>query len=191
MPQVNCDNCGTVFECQNFRIMNRSNLFCSKRCEGQYRKNQTELNCECEVCGVKFHRKAYYVKKVKHVCCSKQCDSILRKTTFSGANNHQYGLKGDKNSSWKSNERVSSYGYRLIRDLDHPFKNSDDFVFEHRLLADKYLLTDENNVEINGKRYLKPEYIVHHIDKNRLNNDINNLRVMTLQEHIILHNTKN
>ena len=57
-----------------------------------------------------------------------------------GEGNHQFGLKGELNSSWKSNERISHYGYMLVRCLNHPFKNCDDFVFEHRLIAEKYLL---------------------------------------------------
>jgi hypothetical protein len=94
------------------------------------------------------------------------------------------------NSSWKSDEKISVYGYRLIRCLDHPFKNGDDFVFEHRLVAEKYLLNDENSIEINGKRYLRPELVVHHIDKNKLNNSVDNLVIMTRSEHTSMHTTK-
>lgn len=73
---------------------------------------------------------------------------------------------------------------------EHPFCNIDGRVFEHRLVAEQYLLNDDNSIEINGKRYLKPEFIVHHIDENKKNNDVNNLIVMTEREHRILHNKK-
>lgn len=76
----------------------------------------------------------------------------------------------------------------MIRVLDHPFRNSSDFVFERRLVAEQYLLTDETSIEINGKRYLKPEPEVHHIDQNKLNNDPSNLLILTKSEHIALHN---
>jgi hypothetical protein len=102
--------------------------------------------------------------------------------------NHQYGLKGSLNNSWKSDEKISHYGYKQIRSLNHPFKDGDDFVFEHRLVAEKYLLNEENSVMIDGQRYLKKEYHVHHIDFNRLNNDVSNLKVMLAGEHISLHN---
>jgi len=111
-----------------------------------------------------------------------------KKILFSGNGNHQYGLKGSKNSSWKSDERISSYGYKLIRVLNHPFRNSDDMVFEHRLLAEKYLLTEENSVFVNGIAYLSKEYDVHHKDFNRANNSLDNLVVMKKSAHKRLHN---
>jgi hypothetical protein len=106
-----------------------------------------------------------------------------------GNGNHQYGLRGNLNSSWKSDERISYYGYKLIRCLDHPFKNCDGFVFEHRLVAEKFLLDDTNSVMIDGKLYLSPDYDVHHIDFNRLNNDPSNLLVITRSDHAQLHAT--
>lgn len=108
---------------------------------------------------------------------------------MTGENNHQYGLRGSLNASWKSDEKISIYGYRLIRDLTHPFANCDGFVFEHRLVAEKYLLTDENSVEINGKRYLSNDFQVHHKDHNRLNNSVDNLEVMSKSDHMHLHSS--
>lgn len=107
-----------------------------------------------------------------------------------GTGNHQYGLKGKANASWKTDEKITNYGYRKIRVLDHPFRDCDDFVFEHRLVAEKYLLTEENSIEIDGKKYLKKEYDVHHIDENRLNNDPSNLLVLIKGDHKRLHNAK-
>ena len=126
-------------------------------------------------------------KKHKHTYCSIECHRQAKKIYMLGKQNHQYGLLGDKNPTWKSNERISSYGYKLIRDLTHPFANSDGFVFEHRLIAEKELLNNTNSVVINNKKYLSKDYVVHHIDFNRLNNQINNLRVMKRNEHTYLH----
>lgn len=106
---------------------------------------------------------------------------------MSGDQNHQFGLKGSLNATWKSDERISYYGYRLIRKLDHPFKNSDDMVFEHRLVAEQYLLNESNSVDIDGKSYLSPEYDVHHIDFDRLHNTPDNLLVLTKSEHMKWH----
>ena len=110
-----------------------------------------------------------------------------KKIAYRGSGNHQYGLKGDKNSSWKSDDRISVYGYRLVRCLDHPFRNCDGFVFEHRLVAEKYLLNEENSVIIDGKRYLSPDLDVHHKDRNRLNNDPDNLEILTRSDHMKKH----
>lgn len=52
------------------------------------------------------------------------------------------------------------------------------------------MLNEDNSVEINGKFYLKPELEVHHIDENKLNNQPENLLILTKSEHIKLHNKK-
>lgn len=110
---------------------------------------------------------------------------------MSGQNNHQYGLKGSKNASWKSDSRVSRYGYILIRKLDHPFHDKAGFVLEHRLVAEKYLLNDENSVVVNGKHYLSPDYVVHHINFDRADNRPENLLVLTKKAHQQLHQSLN
>lgn len=110
---------------------------------------------------------------------------------MTGKNNHQYGLKGRLNSSWKSDIKITNYGYRKIRSLKHPFKDCDGFVHEHRLVAEQFLLTKENSIEINGRFYLRPEYIVHHKDEDRLNNDPNNLEVMLKGKHSSFHSKNN
>ena len=106
-----------------------------------------------------------------------------------GEGNHQFGLKGSKNASWKSDKKITTYGYIQTRNLNHPFKDKQDFVLEHRLIAEKYLLNDENSIEINGKRYLSPKYCVHHIDENKQNNNVNNLKVMKKEVHSSFHAT--
>lgn len=146
------------------------------------------LNCECPVCGTKFHAKKCYLERVKtDPCCCIECANKKRKVTMSGENNHQFGLKGQKNASWKSDKRISRYGYVQIRCLDHPFKDQDGFVFEHRLVAEKHLLTKENSVIVDGKMYLSKEYVVHHVDMNKKNNAVENLKVMTKAEHQSYH----
>lgn len=107
---------------------------------------------------------------------------------MTGANNHQFGLLGSLNASWGKDYKITNYGYKKIRCLKRPFHDIDGFVFEHRLVAEQYLLTDENSIEIDGVKYLKKEYSVHHIDKNKLNNDVSNLIVLPKGEHCSMHN---
>lgn len=183
---IKCENCGKEFECQNFRIQKHKHLFCTKRCEAEFRKSQAELNCICDYCGRLFHRKPSGIHSYWNTC-SKECSKEIRKIKMKGELNHQYNLKGELNASWKSDERISHYGYKLIRCLDHPFKNSDDFVFEHRLVAERYLLTEGCTVIIDGKAYLSPDFIVHHCDFNKLNNTPDNLRIMPLNTHTKYH----
>ena len=186
-----CANCGCDVEIYHRARLGRE-VCCSTKCMGEYRKRkhieQHRENIKiCVQCGKEYYCKPYHARKHNSRFCSRKCFYEWKKVGFSGKNNHQYGLKGSKNASWKSDEKISVYGYKLIRVLDHPFRNGDDFVFEHRLIAEKYLLNEENSIEINGKRYLKPDLIVHHIDHNRLNNSVDNLAIYTRAEHTRLH----
>lgn len=185
-----CEWCGKEFETYPSRLKAK-HICCSKQCQLELKKSLTEKNCTCPVCGKKFHCKPYHAKKYKNVFCSMECKKQYDSEKMKGTGNHQYGLKGKANASWKTDEKITNYGYRKIRVLEHPFRDCDDFVFEHRLVAEKYLLTEENSVEIDGKKYLKKEYDVHHIDENRLNNDPSNLLVLTKGDHKRLHNAKN
>lgn len=144
-------------------------------------------NCTCDVCGKSFHRKPSQILTRKRHYCSQACHYIGKREYMRGENNHQYGLKGAMNASWKSDEKESRYGYKQLYCPEHPFRDGANCVFEHRLVAEEYLLTDENSVEINGKKYLKPEYVVHHKDFDRKNNAPENLQVMTFAEHQSFH----
>ena len=185
-----CNNCSKLILIRHKERMNRAYAFCCKKCEGEYIKKITNFkhkpNCICEQCGKVFYKKLG-AKKSKHNFCSKDCHYEFKKESFKGENNHQYGLKGSKNASWKSDEKITYYGYKKIRVLDHPFKDCDGFVFEHRLVAEEFLLTDENSIEIDGKKYLRRELVVHHIDENKLNNNPSNLKIMSAEEHMSYH----
>lgn len=154
-------------------------------------KTEGWYNCTCPVCGKKFHLKPSHISKHKNHYCSKRCFYDAKKEYMKGSGNHQYGLKGDKNASWKTDRKLSRYGYIQVRCLNHPFRDKADMIFEHRLVAEKYLLNDENSVIVDGKRYLKKSYQVHHKNFDRTDNRVENLQVMTGKEHRRLHNKLN
>ena len=85
--------------------------------------------------------------------------------------------RGFKSNCWKGGRRMSTYGYSLIWNPEHPNCDADGYVFEHRLVMSDML----------GRSLGKGE-IVHHIDGNKLNNDINNLVLLKdAKEHAELH----
>lgn len=105
-----------------------------------------------------------------------------------GNGNHQYGLRGELNDSWKGGKKLTRYGYITVQCIGHPFSvGKGDYVLEHRLVSEKYLLNDENSIEINGKKYLKPEYVVHHKNHIRTDNRPENLEVMLKSKHSSIH----
>lgn len=184
-----CAVCGKEIEIFHKVRLDKENVCCSVECMGKFMKSN-DLNCECPICHKKFHVKPYHKNKCKVNYCSRECFRLAKKEYMKGEGNHQYGLKGSLNASWKSDKRVSNLGYYKVRCLEHPYRDSDDYVLEHRLVAEQYLLNKGNSIEINGKLYLKPELVVHHIDGNKLNNSPDNLEIMTLSEHSKLHNNK-
>ena len=153
--------------------------------------DESFYNCECPICGKKFHVKPYHLHRFKTNYCSKECQNEARKIYMRNEGNHQYGLKGRANATWKGGTKETCYGYLLVQQLGHPFSvGRSEYVFEHRLVAEKYLLTPENSVEINGKRYLSPDYVAHHKNGNKKDNRKENLEVMTLSEHQAMHAKK-
>lgn len=72
-------------------------------------------------------------------------------------------------------------------------------LYEYQYIdADGYLVTrtDRNTSALRVHRLIMEEYlgrklteqeVIHHVDLNKLNNDISNLRVMTREEHARLH----
>ena len=74
---------------------------------------------------------------------------------------------------------ISWNGYKMIYLPIHPPCDGKGYIREHILVMEKYL-----------GRYLTEDEIVHHIDENKLNNDINNLKLMTKYEHKCYHSSK-
>lgn len=182
-----CNNCGREVEIRHKARMFHKNIFCCKQCESEYKISHNPNYINCPICGTRFYVKPSKRKNSEINFCSLECMGEYRKNAYLGENNPNYGNIGSKNPLWQSDEKISPYGYRLIRVLDHPFKNCDGFIFEHRLIAEKYLLNDYNSIEINGVRYLSPEFHVHHLDFNRLNNDVDNLCVIHKTMHAKFH----
>lgn len=149
-------------------------------------------NSICQVCSKGFYRRPSAILRNNTYCCSRECSSLLRSQWMKGAGNHQFGLKGEANSSFKSDSKISNYGYLLVRSLSHPLSNSDGFLFAHRAIIEEYLIANDPGslylIDLDGRQVLSPDIIVHHNDGNKLNNTISNLSVMDKGDHVSLHN---
>lgn len=67
-------------------------------------------------------------------------------------------------------------GYIAVYFPDHPKSNKDGYIMEHDLIMECYI-----------GRWLKDEEVVHHKNKIRNDNRIENLELMTFREHARLH----
>ena len=98
--------------------------------------------------------------------------------TFSEESKEKMRLmaKGDKNHSWKGGITKHN-SYILIYKPNHPFATKENYVLEHRLVMEKIV-----------KRYLKPGEVVHHINRIRDDNRIENLMLFENDsEHFKYH----
>lgn len=169
--------------------------FCSYKCYEEWQKWNKEPNCECSVCGKKMYIKASRLKRVKNgITCSKDCANKLKSEYMLGENNHQFGLTGDKNSSFAGKTIISNYGYVLEYCPGHPYphdrSNNTTRVFQHRLVIERNSKQfDDKYFEIiDGWKVLKPIYNVHHINEDKTDNRLENLQITTRSEHTSIHN---
>lgn len=130
------------------------------------------ITLRCEVCKGSFKVKPSKAKDRR--TCSISCSKVQRQYWMTGKGNHQYGLKGKKNSSWKSDRRISSLGYILVRHSSST--RSDGFVLEHILVMEQAL----------GRKITAKE-CVHHKNGNRQDNPIENLELLLRRDHSALH----
>lgn len=184
----NCDYCGKEYESDNI-TKHRKNV-CSHGCADMYNKWNKTPNVSCCICGAEFYVKPTRLKRLKHpdmIICSEECDVTNRSNFMKGKGNHQYGLKGPANASYKADKIISAHGYVYIYAPEHPFADKSGRIREHRLVAEQFLLTESCMVVINGKAYLNPEYDVHHIDEDKTNNEPANLIILSRARHSKLH----
>jgi transposase-like protein len=80
----------------------------------------------------------------------------------------------ENNSKWRGGERIDKDGYVLVLEHDHPNANRHGYVRKHRKVMSEDL-----------GRPLKDHEVVHHIDGDKKNNHIDNLRLYSSNgEHL-------
>ncbi len=83
--------------------------------------------------------------------------------------------KGKNNSCWRGGRTISG-GYVFIYMPEHPFCNRNRRVKEERLVVENHI-----------GRYLTREEIVHHKNRKKTDNSLDNLQIVTQPEHQKIH----
>lgn len=156
---------------------------------------KAENNITCEICGKEYHMKPSHLKRFKHHTCSRECCNKLKSILYKGQGNHQYGLKGNKNASFKG-EIIKSKNNNTLDIMlylpNHPYANKYGRIKLHRYLVEENY--SKFNIkyfeEVNGQIVLRKDSHVHHINGNHDDNNIENLMPVTKSEHRSLHNNE-
>lgn len=166
-----------------------------RKVDKTYRANGSHALCICDWCGKETRKKYSQALKTKHHFCNKECFSKWYSKNMSGKNGSRYGtgrkpetianvekyMKDKNKKGGRSNYRKTknSLGYTLIYMPEHPYSTKLGYISEHRLIM-------ENAIG----RYLKKNEIVHHIDGDVTNNNLENLMYFQDNgEHIRWHRT--
>lgn len=86
--------------------------------------------------------------------------------------------KGEKNWRWMGGRKYDHNKYIEIYTPNHPNANTSSYVYEHRLVMEKYI-----------GRYLTKEEKVHHINGVKDDNRIENLIITSQSNHRNLHHS--
>lgn len=192
--KVKCATCGKEEEVTPSRA--KSYNCCSGKCSGEFNRKKFSQKIElvCPICKTIFYLKPSHVKRVKNqACCSKKCTYKLRETLYKGKGNHQFGLKGELNSSFKGMEIHRNNNHLkeiIVYKPDRIDAIANGRITKHRLtVCENYHLFDSIFfIKVDDYYILKPNVVVHHIDEDHDNNDINNLIPLTKAQHTSLHN---
>ena len=132
------------------------------------------VKTNCFQCKKDIKKYPSQIKRYKKQFCSRECKHEWNKTVdgpwkgkkmpFIKRPNRD--VSGSKNPRWKGGKRIDKDGYVLIWKPDHPKADYHGYVREHRLVMEESL-----------GRILRLKEIVHHIDKNKQNNKLENLKL--------------
>lgn len=158
---------------------------CSRACRGRLVANRYEearAKMLCKACGKEYSVPQSH--KHRRIYCSRAC--AARHTS-----NLQTGVKGTASRAWKGGRTQHSGGYLYVRIAEHPFAGKHGYVFQHRVVMEEWMTQVAPDhpflTEIDGRKYLRPEIEVHHINEVKSDFRRSNLLACTSGAHRAIH----
>ena len=120
----------------------------------------------CSTCNEKFYIFPYRKNISKY--CSKKCSDLINLLHY-----------GKDNYMWTSGQFKKKAGYVLVLSSNHPFRDCKGYVRRSRLNMEKHI-----------GRYLTRQEVVHHINRIKDDDKIENLMLFPSNFEHILHHIK-
>jgi hypothetical protein len=121
----------------------------------------------CQHCYL-YHRKLKLHLESPLIPCECGCGEVIHSIGKNGMSvnhaHHHTNKKGEDHNWWRGGITKTSRKYIKIYNPNHPNCDCHGYVSLHRLVMEQHI-----------GRYLTKGEVVHHIDKNKQNNDISNL----------------
>jgi hypothetical protein len=177
-----CTKCGiqkNIDDFHNDKHQKDGKRFNCKTCANAMPQRRKKINSTCEGCGitkqVDYHshkrRKSNYCLN----CHSKIAQKGVKKPQFSRENSGR----------WNGGEYISSDGYKMIKcEGEFTASGRQKYKKEHVIVMEEFLGRELKTQKGGGGES------VHHIDGDKLNNNIENLFICnSIEEHRKLHNS--
>lgn len=181
--ETKCELCGEKIIKYTRKDKIVKHYFCSSKCQYEYRHLNNSKEIQCELCGKKIIRRNSHIKNKKKLFCSRKCKNIWK-----NENTTKIQL-----NCCQCNKQFSNYQYRVnankfnfcSRKCYQEWKLENKFVYykNYRFQAFQYF---DKKCEICGFDKIKGILEVHHIDKNRKNNEKSNLIILCPNCHAII-----
>ena len=149
------------YHCDN-PVKNNRCEFCSRECAIQARHKKTVVRINCVVCGKVFDRHKCHLREYNF--CSCKCNGQWQSACLAGKNSPHY-------------YPIGTVAYRTLNGRVRAWI---------KVGNKKWILRAHHNLNSHGVAVPKNK-VIHHRDKDALNDSIANLEILTRAEHINKH----
>ncbi len=145
---------------------------------------KTQIEKICGECKKVFYRNkdAWAEANGRYKYCSNQCRVKAHKGWVPGKefrkkmSAYRKNIYGENTPRWSGGKRIDADGYVLVLNRTHPNRSKNNYVREHRIVAEKML-----------NRLLRKDEIIHHINGIKTDNSPENIMITNRSEHRKLH----